>query len=339
MASLWFSPPVALAPLEGVGGPSLLGAIARLGGVGLLCAPFLRVFSEPRGGGPRPLFSAGDFARLTRRHGSMDHSVQLLGEDPRRMARAAQILVDNGVEVVDLNFGCPSRQVTRKGAGAALLKSPPKIAAIVAAVREAVPVRVTAKIRLGLRDPAESQPIAAAIESAGAEAITVHARTLEQGYRPPAHWEWITRTVQALTIPVIGNGEIWTAEDARRMLLETDCAGVMIGRGALRNPWIFRQLEELLAGRPITSPDIVEYHRFLKDVVASLEDEVQTAAALPGRIKEVVNYLGALLNDRGVFRRKVLRARSLEEIRHHIANLDPHLEVMQDHRAQSGATP
>ncbi len=311
--ALPFSPLTALAPLEGVGSPPLLSAMARIGGMGLLCQPFLRIAGQP----PRK----GFVERLTRRLGPMAQSTQLLGTDPSLIATAAADLERRGVEIIDLNFGCPSKMVTKKGGGAAMLKHPTELRKIVAAVKAAVTIPVFAKVRLGIEDPHEMPDIVRAAEDGGADALTVHARTLSDGYTKPARWEWLARAVELVEIPVIGNGDIWQAHEAALMRNKTGCDAVMLGRGALRNPWIFLQINAIEAGTQPPWPTVPQIASFLEEVAEGLTAETDEPRALSGRIKEVVVHVGRLLDDDGDWRKSVLRSKSLDEVRERIRTL------------------
>ena len=279
--------------------------------MGLLCAPFLRVrpLAPPAGPACRWLLE-----ELTLRHGPMVHSVQLAGREPEWMARVAREVEARGADVIDLNFGCPARTLVRKGVGAALLSDLDRLSAIIRAVRDAVSVAVSAKVRLGSATPDESLAIAEAVQRAGATFLTVHARTLADRYGPPARWDWLTRVVQAVDLPVVGNGDVWTAADALRMREETGCAAVMIGRGALRNPWIFRQIEQLDAGRPVSWPSLTEIHSFLSRLRDAQEAVVRPRKRVSGKVKEIVSYVGLMIDDDGAWRRRVLHTRDLPSL-------------------------
>ncbi|MEW6220446.1 MAG: tRNA dihydrouridine synthase DusB [Thermodesulfobacteriota bacterium] len=164
---------------------------------------------------------------------------QLFGSDPAVMGAAAAVLSDQPIDLIDINMGCPVRKVVRKGAGAALLKDPALAARIVTAVRVQARWPVTVKIRTGWQKGDEVVALARRLADAGAQAVTVHGRTWAQGFGGQADWQAIARVKAALAVPVIGNGDVRTPEDARRMLEETGCDGVMIGRAALGNPWLF----------------------------------------------------------------------------------------------------
>jgi tRNA-dihydrouridine synthase C len=170
--------------------------------------------------------------------------VQLLGSEPAALADNAALVASLGAPVVDLNFGCPAKTVNRHRGGAILLDEPETLHAIVAAVRRAVPspIPVTAKMRLGVRDRAHMLDCARAIEAAGANALVVHARTKEDGYRPPAHWEALAEIRAATRLPLMANGEIWTVADALRCQELSTCIDLMLGRGAVTQPALPRHI-------------------------------------------------------------------------------------------------
>jgi nifR3 family TIM-barrel protein len=177
---------------------------------------------------------------------------QIFGADPRIMAQAACIVAQSGVDLIDINMGCPVKKVIKAGAGAVLMKDSDNVARIVDAVKKSVKIPVTVKIRSGwTRGSINAVEIARIVEDCGADAITVHARTADQGYSGHADWKIIASVKKAVKIPVIGNGDIRQPQDAVRMLQETSCDAVMVGRGALGNPWIFRGIVGALCGQTI----------------------------------------------------------------------------------------
>lgn len=192
---------------------------------------------------------------LLRRHESeKTFGVQLAGKRPELMAEAARIAVDMGADFVDVNLGCPIDDATRRGFGAALLRRPSRVAAIVEAMKSAVSVPVTIKLRLGWSSQKPTcVKIALAAQQAGVDAVGLHARSRAQRYRRPADWDRIAELTDALSVPVIGNGDVMTGPQAIRRREESGCAAVMVGRWALARPWIFREFAE---GREIEqSPD------------------------------------------------------------------------------------
>lgn len=232
-------PRLLLAPMEGLLDHHLRDVLTRVGGIDRCVSEFIRVTDR--------LAPDHVLLRLVPelRHGSRTAAgtpvrPQLLGSDPACLADNAAALAALGAEGVDLNFGCPARTVNRHRGGAVLLQEPELLRAIVAAVRAAVPspVPVSAKMRLGYRDESRLLDCARALADGGAGEIVVHARTQADGYRPPARWDRIARVREAVAVPVVANGEIWTAADARRCRAETGCDALMLGRGQVADPWL-----------------------------------------------------------------------------------------------------
>lgn len=186
--------------------------------------------------------------------------MQLFGSDPGAMGRAAALLSELRPDFLDINMGCPVPKVVTKEAGAALLRNKPLLFDLARAVVEGASVPVTAKIRSGWdRESADIERTGEILERAGIAAIAIHARTRSERFEGKANWNDIRRLTEAVSIPVIGNGDVKTGADARRMLEETGCAGVLVGRGAVGNPWIFREARELLEhGRTAPRPSHAE---------------------------------------------------------------------------------
>jgi tRNA-dihydrouridine synthase B len=181
--------------------------------------------------------------------------VQIFGADPGILAEAGRIATGEGADSIDINMGCPVKKVVKTGAGGALMKDPLRVARIVEAVRTGTHLPLTVKIRAGWkRFGINAVEVAIIAEECGADGVVIHPRTVEQGFSGDADWDLITRVKQRLTVPVIGSGDVRKPEDAVSMLVETGCDGVMIGRGALGNPWIFRRIIEHLRGDPHSQP-------------------------------------------------------------------------------------
>lgn len=176
--------------------------------------------------------------------------VQIFGADPIIIAEAAKIVEGKGADLIDINMGCPVKKVIKAGAGAVLMKEPERVDMIIRAAKKAVCVPITVKIRSGWNPSSiNAVEIARIAENAGADAIIIHARTANQGFGGVADWNIIAQVKKAVTIPVIGNGDIRQPRDAVRMLQETSCDAVMVGRGALGNPWIFKGIMQVCSGK------------------------------------------------------------------------------------------
>ena len=175
--------------------------------------------------------------------------VQIFGAEPDIMAEAARIVADQGAALIDINMGCPVKKVIKAGAGATLMKDPDRVASIITAIKKSVSIPVTVKIRSGWnRSSINAVDIARIAEDCGARAIIIHARTYDQGFAGEADWSVIAEVKKAVSIPVIGNGDIWYPQDAMKMRQETSCDAVMVGRGSLGDPWIFKGIHQLLSG-------------------------------------------------------------------------------------------
>jgi tRNA-dihydrouridine synthase len=249
-----------------------------------VCAPFLRVTSQPP--------NLDWFRQQVQRTRDVPLSVQLLGSHAEHLAAAARCLSDAGVEIIDLNLGCPARIVVRRGAGSALLGQIEQIQRIVSAMRASCGTCLSVKFRSGDVDSSQVVQIARAIESAGADFMVLHPRTRLDGYRGVANWELVKLVKAQVSVPVVGNGDVWYAADALRLQQSSGADAVMLGRPVLRNPFIFRQIEDLRAGRVPFRPsarDVFEHTQRMAEILrVELKD---TRAGPAGALKEQVQFL------------------------------------------------
>ena len=282
---------ILLAPMEGLLDFVLRDILTRVGGIDRCVSEFIRITDQ--------LLPERVFTRIVpelhnggRTLAGVPVRAQLLGSDPACMADNAARLASLGPAGIDLNFGCPANVVNRHGGGAALLKEPETIHAIVSAVRRAVPdhMPVSAKMRLGYLDDSLAIDCALAISEGGANELVVHARTKAQAYRPPAYWERIADIRAAVSIPVVANGEIWTVDDARRCREASGCNMLMIGRGAVVDPGLGLAIK---ADMGKTMPTPVTWAQLLPLVLdfwliitTRLDHKAQA-----GRLKQWLNFL------------------------------------------------
>jgi tRNA-dihydrouridine synthase B len=216
-------------------------------------------------------------------------SAQLFGSDPYTLAESAKIVEDAGFDLVDLNLGCPAKRVVKCNGGSGLLKDLPVIGTIFEAVRGAVKIPFTVKFRLGWDDEnIVCVPLAKMAEECGLNGVALHARTREQGYSGNARWEWIAAVKDAVKIPVVGNGDIRTPEDAIAMVAQTGCDGVMIGRTAASNPWIFRQIRQHAETGRYDQPTEADRYEMIRTYFKMLVDE--TMHGSPGKMKQFVAW-------------------------------------------------
>jgi len=195
-------------------------------------------------------------------------SVQLFGNDPEIMAEAAWKVQESGASICDINMGCSIRKIVKNGSGVALMKDPWRVEKIFTAMRKKITIPLTVKIRSGWTPDGENAiTIAKIAANCGIDAISIHPRTATQAFRGKADWALISRVKKEISLPIIGNGDIITAKDALKMCSETKCDGIMVGRAAMANPWIFLQIATLLRGETIFLPDIVTHGHILKQYV------------------------------------------------------------------------
>jgi len=206
-----------------------------------------------------------ELALLRRHPDEPTFGVQLCGRNPALMARAATIAEARGADFVDVNLGCPIDSVVRRGEGAALLERPKRVAEVVAAMRRALRIPLTVKLRTGYRDEKPTMvEVARAAEGEGADAVFLHARSRTQRYRRPADWSHVAALTQAVAIPVIGNGDLLDFRDAEARRRETGCASVMLARGALVKPWFFRELAERREIQPSGAERLAMLRRYVE---------------------------------------------------------------------------
>lgn len=277
---------ILLAPMEGLLEATLRDVLTRVGGVDRCVSEFIRVSGTLL---PRRVFlrSVPELRSGGRTTAGVPVRPQLMGSDPVCLAENAARLASMSPFGVDLNFGCPAKTVNRHRGGAVLLDEPELLSQLVGAVRRAVPrhLSVSAKMRLGFQDDRRAIECAQAIEAGGAEELVVHARTKAHGYRPPAYWERVHDVRVAVRIPVIANGEVWTADDAARCRAISGCDAIMIGRGMVSDPGLALAIRG--AGRGVEWSEVMALLEiFWRRVSTTISPNGRA-----GRIKQWLSYL------------------------------------------------
>ncbi len=277
-----------LAPMEGVVDIYMRDILTRIGGFDLCVSEFVRVSNTLL---PRTTFLkiCPELERGGRTAAGVPVHVQLMGGDPSLLAENAAFVSTLGTLGIDINFGCPAKTVNRHDAGATLLQWPERLHDIVSAVRRAVPetIPVSAKMRLGFSDKSLCLENAQAIEAGGASKLTVHARTKLEGYKAPAHWEYLVPIRESLDIPVVANGEIWSREDFDACRDVSGCEHFMVGRGAIANPGLGLEISRQM-DIPYSWDTILDLLIRYQSLLQAMRNPTREA----GRIKQWIKLLG-----------------------------------------------
>jgi nifR3 family TIM-barrel protein len=316
--SLVVSPPVVLAPMAGVTNYPFR-ALCRRFGAGLYVSEMIT--ARPLVEGNQKTLRIADLGP-----DETPRSLQLYGTDPYYVGEAVKRLVGEGrVDHIDMNFGCPVRKVTSKGGGAAIPAKPRLLAGIVrAAVSAAGRVPVTIKFRIGIDDRVTTFLDAGRVgEAEGVVAVALHARTAAQLYDGSARWEAIAELKRAVSIPVLGNGDIWEAEDALRMMRSTGCDGVVVGRGCLGRPWLFRDLADVFADRePADPPSLGGVAAIMREHAELLANWLGEGPALRSFRRHASWYTKGFRGSAAA-RQRFMQVSTLRELDEALAVLDP----------------
>ena len=306
IGNVTIDPPLILAPVAGHTDSLFRRLIKSLGGCGLVVSELVSTEAMTRNrSGTSYLTHFEEEERPV--------SIQIFGFDSARMAESAAMIEAMGADIVDINLGCPVKKVVRQGGGSNLLRDLPLMEKVLKAVRGAIKVPLTVKIRSGWdRSSINAPEVLRLAEGCGVDALAIHGRTRCDLFSGPSDWRIIARVKEQARIPIIGNGDVFSPPDAERMFQQTLVDGVMMGRGVLGNPWLIRQCWDHLCGKPVMRVSLAERAEFVTQFLLKVSRDSAPPAAL-GRIKKIGGYLSKGFPSSTQLRARIHAARSVEE--------------------------
>ena len=308
-------PITALAPMQDVTDLAFMRVMAHYGAPDYFFTEFLRVHAQSRP-------EAHILRSIDENDTDRPVFAQLIGENVTYLARTIEVLLRHPIAGIDLNLGCPAPKVYKKNVGGGLLREPARIDEILGALRAAVPGLFTVKMRIGFADTAHYDRILELVARHNVDLLSVHGRTVKEMYRSEVHYDAIAHAVTRVRCPVLANGEIASAPKAARVLATTGAAGVMIGRHAIRNPWIFRQCREQLAGQPVTRVTLADVRDYVERLFYATRTEGVPERAHVSKMKKYLNFVGQSVDPHGAFIIDMRRALTAAEL---FAVCDRHL--------------
>ena len=301
------NPPLVLSPMAGVTDYSFRRLAKSCGGIGLTVSEFISVEGLTRNN-PK--------AKRQMRFWEMERpfAVQIFGGQIERMVLAAQIAEDVGADILDINCGCPAPKVVKNGGGSGLLRDLPRLETILKEIKRAITIPLTLKFRAGYTDSTLNYlDVAKLAEDCGVEHLQLHGRTKEQGYKGLANWDYVREVKEIVKIPVSGSGDVVSIEGALNKWRETGCDGILIGRGAMQNPWIFRQIEDVTAGRAPFQPTLEDKQKVLLEYFEMLREDMPELPAI-GKMKQLAGQFTKGLTGGSQFRQTLYHSHSVAEI-------------------------
>ena len=314
------NPPMILSPMAGVTDYTFRRLIKRRGGVGLVVSEFISVEGLTR-------HNPKSKRQMRFDEEERPFAVQIFGGQAPRMALGAEMAQEVGADILDVNCGCPAPKVVKHGGGSGLLRDLPRLEEILKEIKRAITIPLTLKMRVGYSDSTiNAVEVAKMAEQCGVEHIQVHGRTKEQGYKGLANWDLIKAVKEAVSIPVSGNGDITTIEYGMKKWQESGVDGILIGRGAMQNPWIFRQFADVLAGREPYQPDLAEKKAVLLEFFGMCQEEMPEIVAL-GKMKQLAGQFTKGLVGGAQFRQTLYHSHSATEI---LDNITTYFETLKE---------
>jgi len=301
------NPPLVLSPMAGVTDISFRRLLKQRGGVGLTVSEFISVEGLTRN-------NPKSKRQMRFYQNERPFAVQIFGGQPERMRMAAEMAEEVGADILDVNCGCPAPKVVKHGGGSGLLRDLTRLETILKEIKRAITIPLTIKIRAGYSDSTiNAIETAKLAETCGVEHIALHGRTKEQGYRGAANWDLVKQIKEVVRVPVSGSGDVTTIQQALERFRETGCDGVLIGRGAMANPWIFRQIEETIQGREPFQPLLEDKRAVLLEYFEMLREDMPEMSAI-GRMKQLAGQFTRGLQGGALFRTAIYHSHSVQEI-------------------------
>jgi len=324
------NPPLILSPMAGVTDISFRRLLKQRGGVGLTVSEFISVEGLTRN-------NPKSKRQMRFYENERPFAVQIFGGQAERMRMAAEMAEEVGADILDVNCGCPAPKVVKHGGGSGLLRDLPRLETILKEIKKAITIPLTIKIRAGYSDSTiNAIETAKLAEDCGVEHIALHGRTKEQGYRGQANWDLVREIKQVVKVPVSGSGDITTIAQAFDRFRETGCDGVLIGRGAMANPWIFRQIEDAMHGRESFQPTLEDKRALLLEYFEMLRQDMPQMAAI-GRMKQLAGQFTRGLQGGALFRTAVYHSHSVDEILGRISEYFETIEAGRPYFGEGGA--
>ena len=301
------NPPLVLSPMAGVTDISFRRLLKQRGGIGLSVSEFISVEGLTRN-------NPKSKRQMRFYENERPFAVQIFGGQPERMRMAAEMAEEVGADILDVNCGCPAPKVVKHGGGSGLLRDLPRLENILKAIKKAITIPLTIKIRAGYSDSnINAIETAKLAETCGVEHIALHGRTKEQGYRGAANWDLVKQIKEVVRVPVSGSGDVTTIQQALERFRETGCDGVLIGRGAMANPWLFRQIEQTIQGREPFQPLLEDKRAVLLEYFEMLREDMPEMSAI-GRMKQLAGQFTRGLQGGALFRTAIYHSHSVQEI-------------------------
>jgi tRNA-dihydrouridine synthase B len=317
------NPPLVLSPMAGVTDFTFRRLLKKRGGVGMTVSEFISVEGMTRNSPQsKRMMRFMEFER--------PFAIQIFGANVSRMVMAAEMAEEQGADILDVNCGCPAPKVVKKGGGSGLLRTLPLLEEILTEIKKSISIPLTLKIRSGFDDESvNAVEVAKMAEQCGVEHIALHGRTRTQRYTGFADWSLVKDIKEAVSIPVSGNGDVTSVEFALERFKETGCNGILIGRGAMQNPWLFRQIDDAINGREIFEPSLQEKQAVLLEFFEFLIEDMPETAAL-GKMKQLAGQFTKGLRGGAKFRQTLYHSHSAQEILDNIAVYFERIEEYED---------